>query len=213
LSETFEKFCDASKRELGRLASTGIPWLLGTAQRATASWHPNGFVVFDLGPHPLGALRLHIWPTGVRQLRGDAAHVHTHVWDLCARVLSGVYCEQLYEFVGEDAGDGYQSAEIDYEHDRNTLEESGIVFLRPTEVVTANTGEVHTVKVGIPHETLIQDDSYSATLVVISSPRVGRASIYSRRQLPSSHYTRPTVSDALREGLLAELVKRIEDVR
>jgi hypothetical protein len=213
LSETFEEFCDTSKRELDRLASTGISWLVGTAQRATASWHPNGFVVFDLGPHPLGALRLHIWPTGARQLRDDAAHVHTHVWDLCARVLSGVYREQLYELVGEDAGDGYQSAEIDYEHDRNTLEESGIVFLRSTEVVTANLGEVHTVKAGIPHETLIQNGSYSATLVVISGPRIGRASIYSRRPLPSAHYTRPVVSDALREGLLGELVTRIEDMR
>jgi hypothetical protein len=213
LSETFEEFCDASERELGRLASTGIPWLVETAQRATASWHPNGFVVFDLGLHPLGALRLHIWPTGERQLRDDAAHVHTHVWDLCARVLSGVYREQLYELVGDDAGDGYHSAEIDYEHDRNTLEESGIVFLRPTAAVTANLGEVHAVKAGIPHETQITDDSYSATLVVISSLRIGRASIYSRRPLPPVHYTRPAVSDALREGLLGELVKRIEDLR
>jgi hypothetical protein len=213
LSETFEEFCDDSKRELGRLASTGIPWLVGNAGRATGSWHPNGFVVFDLGPHALGALRLHIWPAGARQLRDDAAHVHTHVWDLCARVLSGVYREQLYELVGDDAGDGYQSAEIDYEHDRNTLEESGISFLRPTAVVTANPGEVHTVKAGIPHKTLIPDDSYSATLVLISGPRIGRASIYSRRPLPSAHYTRPAVGDALREGLLGELVKRIEDVR
>lgn len=173
MSETFEEFCDASERELSRLASTGISWLVGTSQRATASWHPNGFVVFDLGPHPLGALRLHIWPTGPRQLRDDAAHVHAHVWDLCATVLSGVYREQLYELVGDDAGDGYQSAEIDYEHDRNTLEESEIVFLRPTAVVTANPGEMHTVKAGIPHETLIPDDSYSATLVVTSSPRIG----------------------------------------
>lgn len=149
MSETFEEFCDASKRELGLLASTGIPWLVETAQRAMASWHPNGFVVFDLGPHPLGALRLHIWPNGERQLRDDAAHVHTHVWDLCARVLSGIYREQLYELVGDDVGDGYHSAEIDYEHDRNTLEESGIVFLRPTAVVTANPGELHTVKAGI----------------------------------------------------------------
>lgn len=213
MSETFEEFCDASKRELDRLASTGIPWLVGTAQRATASWHPNGFVVFDLGPHPLGALRLHIWPTAARQLRDDAAHVHTHVWDLCARVLSGVYREQLYELVGDDAGDGYQSAEIDYEHDRNTLEEAGIAFLRPTAVVTANPGEVHTVKAGTPHETLIRNDSYSATLVVISGPRIGRASIYSRRPLPAAHYTRPALSDTLREHLLGELVKRIEYAR
>lgn len=213
MSETFEEFCDASKHELGRLASTGISWLVGTAQHATASWHPNGFVVFDLGPHPLGALRLHIWPSGTRQLRDDAAHVHTHVWDLCARVLSGVYREQLYELVDGDAGDGYQSAEIDYEHDRNTLEVSGIALLRPTQIVTANPGEVHTVKAGIPHETLIPDDSYSATLVIISGLRIGRASIYSRRPLPSAHYTRPSVSDALREGLLGELVKRIEDAR
>jgi hypothetical protein len=213
MSESFEEFCDASKRELSRLVSIGVPWLVETAQRAPSSWHPNGFVVFDLGTHVLGALRLHIWPIGARQLRDDAAHVHTHVWDLCSRVLSGVYREQLYEPVGVDVGDRYQSAEIDYEHDRNTLEESGIVFLRPTGVVTANPGQVHTVKAGIPHETKIPEDSYSATLVVISGLRIGRASIYSRGPLPSAHYTRPAVSDALREGLLGELAKRIEDGR
>ena len=213
MSETFEEFCDASERELGRLASTGIPWLVETAQRATASWHPNGFVVFDLGLHPLGALRLHIWPTGERQLRDDAAHVHTHVWDLCARVLSGVYREQLYELVGEDKGVGYKSAEIDYKHDRNTLEDSGIVFLRPTEAVTAHAAELHTVEAGIPHETLIGDDDYSATLVAISSPRIERASIYSKKPLPAAHYTRPTVGAALREYLLRELVQRIRDER
>jgi hypothetical protein len=135
------------------------------------------------------------------------------VWDLCARVLSGVYLEQLYELVGEGAGDGYQSAEIDYEHDRNTFEESGIAFLRPTGVVTAHPGDVHTVRSGVPHETLVQDGSYSATLVVISGSRIGRASIYSRRPLPSAHYTRPAVSDTLRESLLGELVRRIENMQ
>jgi len=212
LSGTFEEFCESAERALDELASTGIRSLVRTAQRAPASWHPNGFVVFDLGPHPLGALRLHIWPTGTRQLRDDVAHVHTHVWDLCSRVLSGVYREQLYELVGDDAGDRYQSAEIDYEHDRNTLEESGVAFLRPTAVVVANTGEVHTLKAVIAHETLIPDDFHTATLVVISRPRTGRASIYSLRPLPTAHYTRPGVGDALRESLLGELVKRIEDV-
>lgn len=213
MSKSFEEFCDASKRELSRLASAGVPWLIESTRHVPASWHPNGFVVFDLGTHPLGRLRLHIWPIGARHLRDDAAHVHTHVWDLCSRVLSGVYREQLYESVGVDTGERYWSAEIDYQQDRNTLKESGIVFLRPTAVVTAKPGQVHTVSAGIPHETQIPEDSYSATLVVTSVLRIGRATIYSQGPLPYAHYARPVVSDALRGGLLGELAMRIEDGR
>lgn len=140
MSKTFEEFCAASKLELDTLTNTGVPRIVGLARRATASWHPNGFIVFDLGLHSFGSLRLHIWPTGIRQMRDDAAHIHTHVWDLYAKVLSGVYREQLYELTAVGFGARYRSAEIEYQRDRNMLAESGDAFLQPKSLIVVRAG-------------------------------------------------------------------------
>lgn len=64
---------------------------------------------------------------------------------------------------------------------------------------------------GRPHETLIPNDCYAATLVIVSNPRIKRASIYSTRPLPTANYVRPRLDDTVRDDLLDELVKRIED--
>jgi len=54
-----------------------------------AVWHPTGFVVLTLLRRPEGALRLHLWPPGERELGTPCWPVHDHVWDLRSHVLAG----------------------------------------------------------------------------------------------------------------------------
>ena len=199
-----------AERELNGLMQTGISTVIEAARESGASWHPNGFVVFNLGSRVPGTLRLHIWPAGTRYLRDDVAHIHTHVWDLCSRVLAGTYREQMYAPADEAHGEEYGTAEIDYLRDRNTLQSAGKARLQASAIVTVEPGQVHTVPAGVAHETLIDEANFVATLLFVSQPRTERATVFSQYPLPSPGHTRPKVMDDVRDELLMELGKHVD---
>lgn len=72
----------------------------------TASWHPEGFMVFRLGKVlGFGEARLHVWPKGLRrrEIRGlgqlgpnefDGA-IHNHAWHIASYIFEGYRDEVL----------------------------------------------------------------------------------------------------------------------
>jgi hypothetical protein len=70
-----------------------------------AVWHPTGFLVLSLRRRHDGALRLHLWPAGARELGRPCWPVHDHVWDLRSQVLCGCVENREYEVVDDDDGD------------------------------------------------------------------------------------------------------------
>lgn len=210
MTDQFGEFCRDAERAINEVLDGGLDALLRSASEREARWHPNGFVVFELGSLSPGSLRLHIWPAGVRQLRDSVEHLHTHVWDLYSRVLVGAYWERMYDVAIEARGArSFRTARVDYVRDRNTLTEAADTFLVAAETVQADAGESHSVRAGRVHQTLIPLGTFVATLLVVSPPRVEEALVYSEQTLPAPAYSRPRVSaddataflDELRAGL------------
>lgn len=203
----FEVFCRSADRAIADLVASGPESLVNLAREHDARWHPNGFLVFDLGPCRLGTMRLHIWPNGPRLLRDTAAHLHTHVWDLYSRVLIGRYEERMYEAVpiGTDGAREFNVARVDYARDRNTLMHSSVSHLRPGHMVSAESGETHAVQAGEVHETLIPSESFVATLLIVSPQRLDEAMVYSEHPLPPPDHVRRVLSRAERDAVLDEL--------
>lgn len=211
MPEDFDNFCATAERDLASMADGGMADVINRAREVPVTWHPNGFVVFELGQRALGLLRLHIWPRGERPMRNDQAHIHTHVWDLCSRVLAGVYSERLYEVGADGEGVECDVADVDYARDRNTLMVRGKVVLSPVSTVTVGPSEVHTVRAGVAHETVIPPGRFTATLLLTSMPRTDLASVYSRAAFPpSAGHARSPVGDSFRGQLLEELEARME---
>jgi hypothetical protein len=205
--DAFPEFCRDAEQAIVEILAGGEEPLLAWANKRDATWHPNGFVVFELGTRQPGTLRLHIWPSGTRQLRDARAHVHTHVWDLYSRVLAGVYQERMYAAAGdeEDGSQEFRSARINYLQDRNTLVVAPSKHLRPIETITAEAGQSHAVRAGEAHETLIPSEAFVATLLFVSPPRREEAEIYTKMTLPPSDHRRGTLSASDRAALLSGL--------
>jgi hypothetical protein len=207
MQDAFQVFCGEAEQAIAELLARGHEPLLTLAREYDAKWHPNGFLVFELGSCGPGLLRLHVWPAGPRQMRDSSAHLHTHVWDLYSRVLVGRYKERMYEIVTSDADGGreFQVARIDYARDRNALMESSVGHLRREQIVTAEAGEFHAVRAGKVHETLIASESYVATLLIVSPPRLDEALIYSDKALPAAEHSRQVLGRDERDAVLDAL--------
>jgi len=156
-------------------------------------WHPTGFMVFPLGAHPdYGALRLHIWPAGIRhriiQGRGDLGvihdgDIHNHAWNIVSMVLIS-YRDHIYsvdqiagteEPVAVDDPAVFRKFSVAYHPgDQQTLVTDGShVLARTTQRRTFRGGELHIIAAGDYHSPVMPMDAAGATLV-FSSPRVMR---------------------------------------
>lgn len=209
----YEEFCAkgrvALKLETEHLSADSFSKLLSL----DCAWHPNGFAIFHVDDnHPLGKLRLHIWPESGRVRRSDDAPIHTHVWHLCSRILVGTYSETLYEKSDSDlAGTGtYYSANINYLVDRDSFIASEKALLKPVTTTRNTRGEFHEVPANIPHETLIEKDTFVATLLLTSDPVYEQATLYSETQIQASTYARPALTQDEKMKLLRQLNQELQ---
>lgn len=209
----YEDFCTrarlALKLEADRLSADSFRQL----RTLDCAWHPKGFAVFHIDDnHPLGKLRLHIWPDSDRVTRSDDAPIHTHVWHLCSRILTGTYSETLYEKSGVDVHDAraYYSADIDYLIDKDSFTASRKAFLKPVATTRNTHGEFHEVEANVPHETLIAEKSFVATLLLTSLPVSDQATMYSPTPIPASTYDRPALTDDEKTIMLQRLDQELK---
>lgn len=207
-SIAFDSFCDAARIALRRESDGLLSETLPALKSSQCTWHPNGFAVFHINDHhELGKLRLHIWPSSGRVGRAEAPPIHSHVWHLCSQILAGTYSETLYEESrsGSEQAATYHSADIDYLVNRDAFEPAESTHLRPTSKLTVTAGEFHTVQAGVPHETVIGENSFVATLLLTSAPQLTHASVYAPKQISVSSYDRPILNDAEKFLLLDRL--------
>lgn len=204
----YNEFCNSARSALEH----EVEYLLHTAPEDLSSlestWHPSGFAVFPLkNDHELGNLRLHIWPETSRVIRPGNAPIHTHIWHLCSRILTGTYSETLYNTSVLKSGNSreHHSASIDYLVDRNSLTTPGKEYLEPFLTTNNVGGDFHSVPAGVPHETFIEEKSFVATLLFTSHPVLERATMYSPDEIRSSSYDRPTVGQKQKLDLLRRL--------
>lgn len=205
----YREFCKSARSALEHEAVSLLDNAPDRLSSMESTWHPSGFAVFHLDDaHELGKLRLHIWPDTSRVTRPDNAPIHTHVWHLCSRILAGFYSETLYETSAPDSDDSreYHSASIDYLVDRNSLITPDKAHLKPVLTTRDIAGDFHCVPADMPHETLIEENSFVATLLLTSHPVLEQATMYSPHKIRSSSYDRP----ALTQKQKLELLRRLE---
>ncbi|MDR6688449.1 hypothetical protein J2Y41_004039 [Arthrobacter sp. 1088] len=205
-------FCEAAsaalEQEAHLLGTTPLDRLISLESR----WHPNGFAVFHLDDyHKLGKLRLHIWPDSGRVVRPDDAPIHTHVWHLYSRILTGLYSETIYELSDPEVAGSkeYNSAAINYLVDKDSFTAPSRAFLRMVKTTHATNGGVHAVAADVPHETHVGEGSFVATLLVTSDPRSAQATMYSSEVIHSSSYERPLLTKAQKMNLLGRLEQEL----
>lgn len=212
LNAEFKSFCElasvALERETRNLASTAVEQFSSLEAR----WHPTGFVVFHIaGSYGLGDLRLHIWPAGERVVRPAGAPIHTHAWHLCSRILAGTYTETIYEESTPRAPGAkcYQSGNINYLVDKDSVVSGGKALLRPKVTTRSVSGDFHMVPADVPHETLIEKNSFVATLLVTSRPVSKKVTMYSPEEIRDSSYTRPLVTADKKMEILQRLEREL----
>lgn len=209
MTDSATAFFEVARIDLDGLLSAGISPIVQRASETRGTWHPNGFVVFELGPLPSGALRLHIWPEEERVVRHSSVNPHTHPWDLYAVILAGTYAERLLEPSATAVGGEFHAAEIDYLRDRDALSPSGTCRLRPQSAASFTVGQAHTVPAGAIHETLVPAGTFASTLLVTSPPRLASVTVYSRTRLSSGGHSRVSLSPGFQRRLLEELQARV----
>ena len=135
------------------------------AEPPEAVWHPTGFLVLTLLRTPDGALRLHLWPSGARELGRPCWPVHDHVWDLRAQVLHGELESRAYEVIDDARGDAVLYA-VGYGDGRSSCmrrsDRRVNVCARAPRRVAA--GERYEVPAGEFHASTVAMDRFAATL-------------------------------------------------
>jgi hypothetical protein len=157
----------AALREDAPLPADTLAGLLRglVAEPPEAVWHPTGFLVLTLLRTPDGALRLHLWPPGGRELGRPCWPVHDHVWDLRAQVLHGEVETCAYEVIDDASGDAVLYA-VGYGEGRSSCmrcsERRVSVRARIPRRVAA--GERYEVAAGEFHASTVAVDRFAATL-------------------------------------------------
>lgn len=138
------------------------------ARPPEAVWHPTGFLVLTLLRTPEGALRLHLWPAGPRELGRPCWPVHDHVWDLRAQVLHGELQSRAYEVVDDPRGEAVLYA-VDYGEGRSSCmrRSDRRVSVRARSPQRVVTDERYEVPAGEFHASTVAADCFAATLAAM----------------------------------------------
>lgn len=130
-----------------------------------AVWHPTGFLVLSLRRRGDGALRLHLWPAGARELGRPCWPVHDHVWGLRSQVLCGCVESREYEVVDDDAGDAVLYA-VGYGEGRSSCmrKSQRRVKVREQALRRIAPGERYEISAGAFHASTVAEIDFTATL-------------------------------------------------
>ncbi|MGZ6005473.1 MAG: hypothetical protein ACXWLH_04975 [Candidatus Saccharimonadales bacterium] len=140
-------------------------------------WNPGGFMVFPLGMHSLGSLRLHVWPKNEPRETNDGPSIHSHAWHLSSLILNGLYADTLFDLEvlqdyqpksGEDPLPRLYRSQLKADG-RDVLVTDG-EHVRPIPISDREyvAGEKHFIPAGVPHLPRIPAGQTTATLVIDS---------------------------------------------
>lgn len=170
-----------------------------------ARWHPTGFLVFHLGSlSESWRLRLHVWPTGIRQVLRGHPSIHSHNWELASLVLSGTYSDLLYS---PDA-----SGRLYTVHDAQSDEQGGtdiwpVGTARLTELSkrSVEAGSAHTIPAGQLHQTVVPTRDAVATLVMMGPVSEAASMLLLGDRFVVSGHRRPCMTMKERDAAFAVL--------
>lgn len=153
-------------------------------------WNPGGFMVFPLGIHELGSVRLHVYPAGLRET-SQGPNIHNHAWHLSSRVLAGNYTDTIYDLEDreDDPGSGHELFGL-YNTSRKPGGLDSLVGTgRIVEAVSAkerefSAGQIHNIDAGVYHLTTIPDDMLAATLVLDSPAFINTTGVLLKSRQP-----------------------------
>ncbi|MEX1368784.1 MAG: hypothetical protein AB1Z98_36990 [Nannocystaceae bacterium] len=139
-----------------------------------AAWHPTGFVVLPLLHDDRGALRLHLWPAGERNLGQPCWPVHDHVWRLRSWVLCGTVHSHGYEVRDDPEGEAMLYA-VHYGGQRRSCMHRSERRVRVLAATSrrVEAGHRYTVEAGAFHASRVEAGDFAATLV--ATERTDRA--------------------------------------
>jgi hypothetical protein len=157
----------AALRDGAPLSGAALQRLLDglSAEPPEAVWHPTGFVVLSLRRRDDGALRLHLWPAGARELGRPCWPVHDHVWGLRSQVLSGCVESREYAVVDDDDGDAVLYA-VRYGEGRSSCMRRSARRVRVREQAPRRiaAGERYEIPAGAFHASTVAIGDFAATL-------------------------------------------------
>lgn len=198
-------FFDRAAELLEAVSDDVLADIVPNLEHYEGRWHPNGFMVFQLGVTPDGSsLRLHIWPRGERHGAEWGTTIHDHAWHLASRVLAGTYTDRLVNVDLTPSGDEVRAGLLRvYQAGYGPDGQQGLVTdgryaaveLSEPRVVPA--GRMHTIEAGVYHSTTIGDDELAATLI-LDSPKVidGPNVLMDAPSGEPIYATRPAISEA-----------------
>lgn len=140
-------------------------------------WNPGGFMVFPLGMHDLGSVRLHVWPDDEPRETNDGPSIHSHAWHLTSLIMKGVYEDTLFELEvpedyhpepGESPLPRLYRSQLGADGRDVLVTDGSHVKPKPINDRRCVAGEKHFIPMGVPHLPRIPAGQTTATLVVDS---------------------------------------------
>lgn len=179
------RFSEKAFQTLDSLSAEVIGEVIPNLENYSGRWHPNGFMVFQLGTNTdLGTLRLHIWPNSFREMseKANADTIHDHAWHLSSKILAGVYRDELYDVseVSSQISEEERAQQgllrvfrVNYDPNLPDSLVTDGTFARPIlrEHRNVSSGGHHFIEAGVFHKTTIPEDKLVATLV-LNSPTI-----------------------------------------
>jgi len=172
-----DAYRDRAINVLGDLSEVVTSSIVPNLENYQSRWHPSGFMVFALGKHELGFLRLHVWPDFPRQAAPKGDTIHDHAWFIASLALA-TYRDAMYEVSASTIVPTEEVIPTDllrvysalYHPDGSQTVRTDGSCVKATvakrRVVPA--GASHTIEPGIFHRPEIPDEDFAATLVLSS---------------------------------------------
>lgn len=135
--------------------------------------HPHGFYVMLLKRSESEEWRLHLWPSGHRDITGMPARIHLHDMHVSSRVLSGELTNiQYISHPATEDNLGHPIYEVFYEGDRYARSTANTLRKMPyrevvteTDRLTVHAGESYRIERFTLHEAWVAHDIATCTLV------------------------------------------------
>jgi hypothetical protein len=200
----FDDLLSTLRHTIARVRATS--YLLSTVT------HPTGFYAVELarglGP---SILRIHIWREGERPQTRPSWPIHSHAWHFQSVTLLGELEDRVYEVVPDKNG-AHQLYQAEFDWHISRLVATGSTVA--CELLTAShypAGRGHVIEAGVFHDTVVSQQGYTASLVLISEPRDIRPYVVGELDGASSYdRAQDRRPSSLTGSLVTEFLDRLE---
>jgi hypothetical protein len=174
-----QRFFTESGQLLRSIAPAVLNEVVPNLRDYDARYSTGGFMVFPLGQHALGSVRLHVWPADIPRRSPIGPSIHNHAFHMSSLIMKGMYKDSMYALAAQDPG---SPEDEDASYEKLTLFESAVDPLANhglttdganvrailLERRTRQSGTGHTMLAGEYHLPQIPGDQLASTVVCMS---------------------------------------------